>query len=655
MEATAPLAAALAHADRLLGAQPALAARQAEEILRAVPLHPQALLILGSAKRRLGDVAAARAILENLARVEPVSALTAQEHGLTLAALGEDKAALAELRRAVALRPLLTGAWRAIGDLLTLAGDTEGADAAYAHHIRTAISDPRLMAAGAALCEGRLSEAEHLLRAHLRAAPTDVAALRMLAETGTRLGRFAAAENLLLRCLELAPGFAAARHNLAIVLHRQNRPAKAIPHLRLLLADDPRNAGYLNLLGACLATVGENEGAIEAFESVLRRHRDQPTIWLNYGHTLKTVGRRDDAIGAYRTCVSQNPGFGEAWWSLANMKTLRFGDADIAAIEAQLARTELGLEDRFHLHYALGHALELRAAYADSFRHYAEGARLRRSELRYSAADTTAQLARARAVFTSAFFAARAGAGCADPAPIFVVGLPRAGSTLIEQMLASHPLVEGTMELPELPSIVQTLRDGAEEGDYFATVAALDPAALAALGEEYIARTRAYRKTDKPFFIDKLPNNFVHAGLIHLILPRAKIIDARRHPMATCFSAFKQHFARGQHYTYDLRELGLYYRDYVALMAHFDAVLPGRVHCVEHERLVDDPEAELRRLLAACGLNFAPACLRFWETPRAVRTASSEQVRRPLSREGLHQWRHYEEWLGPLKEALGLL
>ncbi|MFL6592146.1 MAG: sulfotransferase family protein, partial [Luteimonas sp.] len=344
------------------------------------------------------------------------------------------------------------------------------------------------------------------------------------------------------------------------------------------------------------------------------------------------------------------------YWSLANLKTVRFDEADLAAMRAQLARTDLAVEDRFHFEFALGKALEDAGDYAASFAHYAAGNAQRRGIVHYSADETASRVDRTCRVFTREFFTARAGAGCASPDPIFIVGLPRSGSTLLEQILSSHSAVEGTMELPELISLTRDLRKrthAPESTPYHDVLAALDHAELRALGERYLDRTRVQRRSDAPFFIDKMPNNFAHVGLIHLMLPNARIIDARRHPLACCLSGFKQHFARGQHFTYGLEDIGRYYHDYVRLMAHFDAVLPGRVHRVVYEEMVEDTESQVRRLLAYCGLPFEDGCLRFFENTRAVRTASSEQVRRPIYKEGVDHWRHYEPWLEPLKSALG--
>ncbi len=547
-------------------------------------------------------------------------------------------------------------AYRLLGAALRRTGDDDAAEQAELDAISASVGDPELMRAAEALLDNQLAVAEHVLRPRLKTKPTDVAAIRMMAELAARLGRLGDAENLLRRALELAPAFAPARANLATVLYKQGRPAEAIDQLDRLPFDEGDGAGRQNLKAAALGRIGSYEEALAIYEQVLARHPDQPRVWMSYGHVLKTVGRQSDSIAAYRRAIALVPSLGEAWWSLANLKTVSFDADDIAAMRDALETAGLGDEDRLHLHFALGKALEDRGDAEPSFRHYAEGNRIRRRQIHHDAAEMTAHVTRSRALFTTDFLASRSGQGCMAADPIFVLGMPRAGSTLVEQILASHPLVEGTMELPDLPAIARRLGGRKLRGDptlYPECLVALDAEALRMLGEEYLERTRVQRKTDRPFFIDKMPNNWAHVGLIRLILPKARIVDARRHPLACGFSNFKQHFARGQSFAYDLTEFGLYYRDYVALMDHFDKVDSGAVHRVIHERLVEDPEAEVRRLLDAIGLVFDPACLRFYENERAVRTASSEQVRRPINREGLDQWRAYEAWLGPLKETLG--
>lgn len=508
------------------------------------------------------------------------------------------------------------------------------------------LRDPQLMKAALALYDNRLSEAEPLLRAHLKTDPFDTYVIRMLAELAGRIGRYKDAENLLRRALELRPEFGAARANLATCLYKQNRPSEAIAELDLVMIDDPENVGHSNLKAAALGKIGGFDEAIELYDEVLKAAPNQPKVWMSYGHMLKTVGRLDEGVAAYRRAIGIAPSLGEVWWSLANLKTVRFGADDVATMRTALARDDISDEDRFHLDFALGKALEDQKDFATAFAHYSAANALRRQALDYSAEETTRFVDRSMAVATSTLFEPRAEQGCPDRAPIFVLGMPRAGSTLIEQILSSHSLVEGTSELPDIPALARTT-------DYPENVAGLSANDLRALGESYLKRAAVQRRSDKPYFIDKLPNNWAHVPFIHLILPNAVIIDARRHPMSCCFSNFKQHFARGQAFSYDLDDMGRYYADYVRLMRHVDLVLPGRVHRVIYERMVDDSEAEIRALLTACGLPFEEACLRFHETERAVRTPSSEQVRRPIFRDGVEGWQGFAPWLGPLETALG--
>ena len=647
---------ALGHAARLLQSSPALAAEQASEILKAAPAHPAAMLLLGVARRADGDSTAALAALGPLAAMHPQWALAHYELALTLSALDRGAAAIAALQRAVALKPDMSDAWRALGDELLNAGDAAGADSAYARGIKASTKDERLLSAAAALCENNIPQAEALLRAHLQKHPTDVAALRMLAEVAARLRRYADAETLLARCLELAPSFVAARHQHAIILHRQNKPAAALHAVDGLLEMDPRNPGYNNLKAAILARIGDLQDSIEIYQGVLAEYPAQPKIWLSYGHALKTNGREPDSIEAYKKSIALQPSLGEAYWSLANLKTARFNEKELEAMRRQLQRKDLTVDDRLHLHFAMGKALEDNGEYAGSFENYALGNQLRRGQMGYQADELSAHVARIKAQFDAQFFADRKDYGAAAPDPIFIVGLPRAGSTLLEQILSSHSQVEGTMELPDIAGIARSLFDNARKSQvsgYSAVLAMLDADQCRELGERYLSQTRIQRKTAAPYFIDKMPNNFAHIDLIQLALPRAKIIDARRHPLGCCFSGFKQHFARGQGFTYSLEDIGRYYRDYVELMSFFDQVLPGRVHRVIYEALVDDTEGEVRRLLDYCGLPFEDGCLRFYENERDVRTASSQQVRKPIFRDGVDHWRHYEPWLDPLKKSLG--
>jgi tetratricopeptide (TPR) repeat protein len=619
---TGTLDVAMKRAARLLAVQPALAIEQAREILKVVPDHAPAAYLLASA----------------------------------LARAGRGDEAIAALRRTVELKPDHPEAWRELADHLHAIGDAGGADSAYARHVQCSTSNPVLRQAAIALVRKDLAEAEKLLKAYLMQSPTDVPAIRMLAEVAARLGRDDDAIKLLERCLELAPGFTAARYNYAILLYRRNDALAGLSEIRRLLAVDPRNPSYRNLHAVLLSRVSEYRQASEIYQELLAEYPSNAKAWLSYGHVLKTENRVNEGVEAYRHSIALNPSFGEAYWSLANLKTFRFQESDVAAMRAQLEAPGLATESRVHFHFALGKACEDAGDYRQAFEHYSQGNALHRAGHPHDAARHTMRVRRLKQAYSSELFRARAGAGCPAPDPIFIVSLPRAGSTLLEQILSSHSAIEGTSELPDILSLVKELRAETASEDaaaYAEVLSQKKPDELRALGEAYIERTRIQRKTDRPFFIDKMPNNFLHVGMIHLLLPNARIIDARRHPLACCLSNFKQHYARGQRFSYDMRDMGLFYRDYVDLMAHFDSVLPGRIHRVFHERMVEDTETEVRRVLEFLGLPFEAGCLRFFENERPVRTASSEQVRQPIYRDGIEQWRHYDPWLGPLMSALG--
>jgi tetratricopeptide (TPR) repeat protein len=504
---------------------------------------------------------------------------------------------------------------------------------------------PRLIEAAMALNENRLDVAERILKPYLKDDPFDAAAVRMLAELAARIGRWRDAENLLRRAVELAPGWTAARANLALVLGRMGRPAEAMELLDEIFAQEPDQIGHWNLKAATLGRLGDFEESIRIYEDVLAKMPAQPRVWLSYGHMLKTVGRQVQGIAAYREAIELKPALGEAWWSLANLKTVRFTPQDVAAMEQALGAPDVSDEDRLHLDFALGKALHDAGRTDEAFDHYARANALRLKSQPYRSDDITRAVDRSIKMFTAEAFAERPG-GCDASDPIFIVGMPRAGSTLVEQILASHSQIEGTSELPDIPALAR------EVGGSDAMLK-LSADERRALGADYLRRAGVQRRTERPYFIDKLPNNWLFVPFIQLILPNAKIIDVRRHPLACCLSNFRQHFARGQPFTYGLEDVGHYYADYVRLMAHIDAVLPSRVHRVIYEQLVDDTEAQVRALLQYCDLEFEPQVLEFYKTERAVRTASSEQVRRPIYRDATEEWRAYEPYLAPLKSALG--
>jgi tetratricopeptide (TPR) repeat protein len=642
-------AAALAEARRLLNAQPERSAALAREVLGVAPGLAEAVLLLGAGLRRGGDARGAVAVLTGLAAAQPGAWGVQFELGLAHAALGDTAPAAAALRRATGLNPNSALAWHALGDQLMLLDDPAGAEAAWARPLPGSLHDPQLVQGAKALFDGDQTLAGQILGDRLGLHLTDPAAVRLLADAGTRLGRLEPVATLLARLLAGAPAFLPARFNAAVVLYQTNRAEDALGEIQRALQRQPGVMAFHALRAAIQARLGDAEAAIDDYATVLERDAAQPRVWLSYGHVLKTVGRQADAVAAYRRSLDLAPGLGEAYWSLANLKTWRFEAGDLARMGQLSAEPDLADEDAVHLDFALGKALEDAGRFEASFEHYRLGNARRRAAAAYDAEANHAYVQRSIATFSPAFLADREGSGCAAPDPIFVVGLPRSGSTLVEQILASHSAVEGASELPDLTLIAQ----GLAAGGYPESLGVLPPDALAALGEAYLAQTRVHRKLGRPFFVDKFPNNFMHTGLIRLILPQARIIDVRRHPLGCCLSAFKQHFAEGQIYSYDLTDLGRYYVDYVALMDHFDAAAPGRVCRVSYEALVEDPEAQVRRLLSYCGLPFEDQCLRFYESRRVVRTASSEQVRQPIFRDGVDHWRRFEPWLDPLKAALG--
>lgn len=650
--------ARLRQIEQLLRSDPARAEALAAEFLAAVPGHQMALLFQGIASRLAGNLDTAIDILTRLTASSPDAPLVHLQLGLALRGSGRNEDAVQSMRRAVTLKPDFSDAWLALADLLTALGVRDGADEAFTMYVRHSANDPHLREPAAALRENRVADAENQLRRHVEQHPTDVAALCMLADVVERDDRLKEAEALLERCLELAPGYKRARHNYAVVLLRRNKAPEALQETGRLLADDPGNPDLRKLRAAVLVRLREYGESIAICESLLDEDPNQITVWTSLGHMLKSVGRREDSVNAYRKAIALEPRFGEPYWSLANLKTFSFTDQELEAMRTQLAAPGPSDEDRIHFYFAIGRALEDRTEYAESFRHYAEGNRIRRKNRLYKADELSDHVRRCIALFTPEFFAGHSPCDTGTAEPIFILGLPRTGSTLVEQILSSHSSVEGTMELPDISAIAKSLDDwktGADAPKYPEVVATLEQDALRELGLAYIEHTRVQRKLGRPFFIDKMPNNFIHVGLIQLILPNARIIDVRRHPMACGLSLFKEHFARAQNFSYDLEDIGRYYRDYVELMAHFDAVLPGRVHRIIYEALVTDTEAEVRRLLQYCELPFEESCLHFYKNDRDVSTASSEQVRSPIFHKGIDHWRHYEQWLGPLKDVVGPL
>ncbi len=635
---------------------PALAAAQA---LRAqVPENRDVLYMTAVSLRYLKRIPEALAVLAELEQHHPRYSRLFQERGHCLVSMRSAEAAVQAYLRAVTLNPSLPASWNALQVLFRMTGRQADAENAAAEVAKLATLPPPILTAFGMFADGEIHSAEQLARQYLSSNGDHVEGTRLLAQVCMKLDVVDEAEFLLEQLMVRAPDYHAARYEYAIALLARHRHVRAREQIERLLATDPNNRIYRSTLATICSGLGDYGQALPLYREILAETPDDPELHLSMAHALKTLGRTPQAIASYRTATTLRPQYGEAYWSLANLKTYRFTDDEIAQMRAAEGAPNIQLADRYHLCFALGKALEDRGEYAPSFAFYERGNALKKSECRYRPEPLERNARLQAAVCTREFFAARQGVGCPDPSPIFIVGLPRAGSTLIEQILASHSQVEGTMELADIPRLVQDLHGrepaAATTPRYPGILAELAAADFASMGEKYLSDTRAYR-TGKAFFVDKMPNNFRNLGLIHLILPNARIIDARRDPLACCFSNYKQLFASGQQFTYSIEDITRYYRMYVELMDHWDAAFPGRILRVQHEDVVEDLETNVRRLLKFCGLEFEPGCLEFHKAQRTVHSASSEQVRRPLNRDGVDLWRHYEPWLGPFKESLGPL
>jgi len=615
-----------------------------------------ALYMRAVCHRYLGRPDKAEAVLATLRQVAPGFGRAHQEEGHLMRMLGRPDRALAAYRNATALNPALTASWQAQAELLEALGQTQPAAQARAQVERLNALPRELLAVTNHLHEDKLLKAEKLCRAFLRRRPHHVEAMRLLAKIGLRFGVLNEADFLLESALELEPSNIQVRLDYIEVLRKRQKFHAALEQARRLYDSDPDNPVFQSHYAIESLQVGDFERALTLFDQVLQRLPGDAATLTSRGHALKTYGRQSDAIASYQAAYRAKPDHAEAYAALANLKTYRFSAEELAAMTALEAEPALLPQARISLCFSLGKALEDAGDYAAAFAYYDRGNALKRAQSGYSADRMEEEFQAQIRYCTAELFQAKAGAGDAAGDPIFIVGLPRAGSTLIEQILASHSQIDGTLELPNILSMVQRLRgrSRAGTGRYPAVLHDLEADTLAQLGRQYLDETRLHRQ-GAPFFTDKMPNNFRHIGLIHLILPNARIIDARRDAMACCFSGFKQLFAEGQEFTYGLEQIGRYYRGYVRLMDHWDTVLPGKILRVQHEEVIADLDGQVRRLLDFLGLPFEPACVDFHKTERAVRTASSEQVRRPISAEGMDRWRRFEPFLDPLKQALGNL
>ncbi len=642
----------LMRASMLLEADPAAAARRAAVILDALPTHDGAQLLLATACRRLGVSDRAIDVIEALAQAHMGSALIQLEAGRTLAAAGRHPAARAAFERALAVDPYLLEAWRDVAAERLATGDIVAADAAYAEFERMSPVPPMLKDAYVALDANRLDVAEAAVRALLAQGPDDVAALRVLAAVAAQRGDDALTEATLLRVLELAPCSVPAREQVIDLLLQRQRNQQALAHIERLLAGAPARGAWLLLKAETLRLLGRHAEGLHLVTELVEREPRNAQYRLAAGHQLRFGGDAAGAVAAYRAAVALQPTCGEAYWALANLKTLRFTDPEVEAMRR--AAPTANDADAIYLEFALGKAREDQGAYADAFAHYAAGNTRVRAGLDYDARATVEFGRRFKAAFISRFFAERTGWGNPAVDPIFIVGLPRSGSTLLEQILSSHSQVEGTRELSSVPIMARELapRSAGGQSAYPAMVAALASNDIARLANRYLVEARAQRRLDRPYFIDKMLGNFVSIPLIHLMFPQARIIDCRRHPMATGFACYKQLFNRGMNFAYDLREIGSYIHEYADLMGHVDAMLPGRVYRVQYESLVANTEDEVAKLLAHCDLAYDPRCLKFFENRRVAQTISSEQVRQPIYADAIDQWRNFAGWLMPLEVGL---
>jgi tetratricopeptide (TPR) repeat protein len=631
------------------------ALQAAEALLATVPENRDVLYLRALGQRLSGDVPAALSTLAHLEQLHPRFSRLYQERGQCFVALKRAPEAIAALLQAVQLNPALPISWSLLEGLYRMAGRSQEAEEAAAQVAQLKRLPPEVVRASVRFADGDLVGAEELVRAYLVKHGHHVEAMRLLARIGIEQEVFDDAQLLLEAVLDLQPDYRAARFDYAQVLTERHMHRAAQQQAERLLAADPSNRNYRTLYALTCVGLGQHERAIELYRGLLPGALQPAELHLSIAHSLKTLGRSAEAIAAYHSAAATRAGYGDAYWSLANLKTYRFADEELVQMRIAEAAPDTSAVDRYQLCFALGKALEDRQRYAESFVYYARGNDLKRASSRYRAESIELNTRAQIAVCTRALFARHEVAGAEAADPIFIVGLPRSGSTLIEQILASHSAVEGTHELADIPRMVAELKGREPDPDgtrYPGSLAQMSADDFRRLGEKYLNDTRVYR-SGKPRFIDKMPNNFRHIGLIRLILPNAKIIDARREPMACCFSNFKQLFASGQEFTYSVQDLARYYRTYLELMSHWNQVLPGHVLRMQYEDVVEDLEGNVRRLLEFCGLPFESECIEFYKTARSVQTASAEQVRQPIYREGLEQWRHFEPWLAPLREALG--
>jgi tetratricopeptide (TPR) repeat protein len=626
-----------------------------QKILDRQPAHRDALYYLAVCLRRQGEHSKAFESLDQLLAGHPGYGRAYQDYGHNFMAVDNAKSAAENFAIAVSLNPSLIASWKVLASYYQKNGSKKKAEDAQRRVQYLSNMPPELVSVSSLLYEDKITLAEQLCRQYLQKNAHHPEAMRLLADIGSRLQIFDDAEFLLEKCVEFYPDFHHARADYVQVLHKRQKFEKALQQAEKLLATDASNIAFQVSLASSNQAVSNFDDALRIYDDILAKDSHNHMVYNARGHALKTIGRTDEAVESYQSSYRSSPSYGDAYWSLANLKTYRFSASEVDAMRQQQALPSTSDNDKVHLCFALGKALEDREEFAESFEFYNKGNQLKRHASQYKSERTELQFTEQKALFNAEFFTQRVGFGCRSEAPIFVVGLPRAGSTLLEQILASHSQVDGTMELANIIGLAHRLggRGSTKQSvQYPAVLSKLSAEHCQKFGEDFISDTQIHRQS-AVYFIDKMPNNFRHIGLIHLILPNAKIIDARREPMACCFSGFKQLFSEGQEFTYGLESIGRYFKAYVDLMDHWDRVLPGRVLRVQHEDVIEDLEKQVRRILDYCDLPFEQSCVDFHETERAVRTPSSEQVRQPIYKSSMQQWKNYQQFLTPLLTSLG--
>jgi tetratricopeptide (TPR) repeat protein len=626
-----------------------------EALVLVVPQNRDALYLLAVTQRALRKIDECLKTLATLEQYHPRFSRLFEERGYCYVALRDAPRAIGALLQGVNINPALPGAWSMLQGLYSITGDTRNAAIAGEHVSKLKQLPPEIVQSTALYSDGELTLAENIIRPFLLQHVDNVDGMRVLAKIAIARQAFDDAEMLLESALRLAPHFRVARYDYALVLIERHRFGLAVRELDSFLEVEPDHRQGCTLKATALVGLGEHRKAIDIYRQLLVDAAPRADLHLSIAHSLKTIGELAQAIDAYRAAATDRPGYGDAYWSLANLKTYRFPDIELGTMLAEEAKPDIGAVDRYHFCFAIGKAYEDRCEFAHSWHFYERGNALKRAEVHYDPALIESNTRQQIEICTQEFFDARRNWGSSSNEPIFIIGMPRSGSTLIEQILASHSQVEGTQELAEIPRFANELQGHESDRSaprYPEVLARMETTDFERFAQRYLDDTRPYRASNKSRFVDKMPNNFRHLGLIHLMLPNAKIIDARREPMACCFSNLKQLFARGQEFTYSIEDISRYYRTYLELMEHWNRVLPGRILRIQHESVVDDLEGSVRKILDFCELDFEPACVEFYKTPRSVRTASSEQVRQPIFRDGLEQWTHYQRWLGPLEAAL---